>query len=95
MSINDIADLGLNGDFDSMISELGNHTPNEMSEFYNIIEQKGKDLYKDILDKLSDDQYKLFKWLGSSEREKDYLMKIGENRELSDDELLELRTCDF
>ncbi len=48
----------------------------------------------DLYNKMSDDEVEKFKYLGSSERERKYLMSIPEE-EMIDQDWMDLKSCDF
>lgn len=94
MSIEEITTNALNGEYDLAIEELRKLSPDKMNDFYICIKSQKRDLFDDFLDKLSEEQYKKFKYLESSERQRKYLLSKP-YEELSEQELADLRACDF
>nr|DAI90248.1 MAG TPA: hypothetical protein [Caudoviricetes sp.] len=58
-------------------------------------EQNKIDVFDVLANNLSEEDWEKFLWLDSSEREKKYLMNIAKTRELTAEELADLRACDF
>lgn len=53
------------------------------------------DVYDVLFDNLSKEEWEKLKWLDSSEREKEYLKNVAKTRELTEQELSDLKACDF
>lgn len=62
---------------------------NEQYEHHNI------DVYDVLIDDLSKDEWEKLKWLDSSEREKEYLINRAKKQELTEQEISDLKSCDF
>ncbi len=81
--------------FDAFLRTLESIPPRGMYVVADRLFSDGRfDYEEDFIEKLSLDQKKKWKWLGSSERERDYLMKKPKE-EFSEQDMFDLRTCDF
>lgn len=95
MYVTEIFELVIKKDYDLVLTELEKLHPRSILEFVNTFARHGKDAYDDFVELLNEEQRKKFKWLGSSEREKQYLLTIAEQREMTEQEWHELKACDF
>lgn len=94
MDLKEIIDMAVDQKYDELIEELEKLPPRSFTAFYKAFSDTGKDLYYDLEEKLTEEQRKKFRWLGSSEREREYLLSIPEG-EMTEQDWFDLKTTDF
>lgn len=82
--------------YDELLSALESLSPTDfrkaLVDLVNTEIDKGVDVYETLHDELTGKQWKHFKWLDSSEREKQYILNKDSFSEKDDDDL---KSCDF
>lgn len=87
-------------DMQSFVRQLeGVSAPKEaervFTEWANETFGANESAWDDFFELLTDDQYKRIITLGSSERQKEYLLNKAEQMELTDEEFSDLKAADF
>ena len=94
MTISELYEMAISKDFDAVLSGLEKMTPYALNDFAEEFKKHGKSAGDDFLDHLSDEQYKRFKYLDSSERRREYIMQIPDEK-MTERDWTELRATDF
>lgn len=94
MTIKQLYELALKKKYDLVLDELEKMPPRALIEFADEFRKHNKYAGSEFLDHLSDEQYDRFKQLGSTQRERNYLMSIPDEKKTEQD-WADLRATDF
>ena len=92
VKIENIVQLGIQGEVQLVLKELGKLHPEKTSEFITELQTENKDFINDFYVLLSDNQKKEWNWLVSAERERKYLLS---KEKLTEQDMMYLKCCDF
>lgn len=94
MDIEKLFELADAGSYDELMDALEAMPPRMLMRFAESFEKKGKNIFEDLIDDFTEAQKERMHWLGSSEREREYLMSIPDE-EMTDEDWFDLRATDF
>lgn len=92
--MNELIEMALSGRYDEMLDILEKMPPRMLDRFCNLFCKDGHDVYYDLEEHFTDKQLEKFKWLASTERAREYLMAIPDEK-MTDQDWFDLRATDF
>lgn len=87
------------GKYKDLIIEFEKLTPSdfrkELVTLVNDQQKKNVNIFEVLHDELTGKQWKLFRWLDSSNREKEYILNKAKHSTFTDNDDATLKSCDF
>lgn len=94
MTANELYKMTIDRNYKKVLEELEKLPPAMMVEFAEEFKKHGQNANDDFVDLLDNEEYKLFKYLESSERKRNYLASISD-KEMTEQEWADLKATDF
>ena len=84
--------------YDELLTYFESLPPREFSDSFILLEnteqKKGVNVIEVLYSEWTEEQWKLFRWLDSSDRMRKYILAKKEE-DLTDQDIFDLRACDF
>lgn len=94
MTASELYAMVMKKEYNAVLDELERLPPSVLNEFAEEFIKHNQNAGDDFIDRLSDEQYERFKYLGSSERQRKYFMRIPDDK-MTEKDWAELRATDF